>query len=184
MSIGRRSSMLAGMAFCLMFAGCSTKVMTVPTGGRGGIDQLLITQSADEALEALDLTQFAGQRLAVQAATMGDAQEYIRQGLVEKAVADGAIIVPEDEAEVIVVGKVQTAGTDKYDNPINLLTIFTSIFFRSVSKTGQVKVHVFAYRVGEPSQLVVMNQKARNTYSEFSLFVFGPFKTTTLKDWR
>jgi len=167
-----------------MAVGCSTKNMAVPLGGRGGIDQLLVTQSADEALSALDMTQFAGQRVAVEAAAMGDSQEYIRQGLVEKVVADGGIIVPKDQAEVIVVGKIQTAGTDKYDNPINLLTIFTSMFFRTVSKTGQVKLHVFAYRVGEPSQLVIMDQKARNTYSEFSLFIFGPFKTTTLKDWR
>jgi hypothetical protein len=164
--------------------GCSTKTMVDPIGGKSGIDQLLVTQSADEAIQALDLTQFTGQRVAVKAVTIGEASDYVKEGLTEKAIADGAIIVPEGQAEVLIVGKIQSAGTDQYGGSLNLLNLFSSIFYRGQKIVGQVKLHIFAYRVGEPSQLVVMNQKRRNSYKEFSLFVFGPFKATTLEDWK
>ena len=65
-----------------------------------------------------------------------------------------------------------------------MLGILGSILFKQELKTGQVKLQVFAYKVGQPSQLIVMNQKARNTYKEMTIFIFGPFKETTLKDWR
>lgn len=164
--------------------GCSTKTMVDPTGGKSGIDQLLVTQSADEAIQALDLTQFAGQRVAVKAVSVGEASDYVREGLTEKAVADGAIIVPEAQADILIVGKIQSAGADQYGGSLNLLSLFSSIFYRGQMVVGQVKLHVFAYRVGEPSQLVVMNQKSRNSYKEFSVFIFGPFKTTSLEDWK
>lgn len=146
---------LAGLlALGLLASACSTTRVTSHTP-RTATEMLLVSLSAERAVEALSLPGLDGRRVALEVVGVGRGEEfyedlpYVRAALEDRLRREGATLVDAEEAERVVAVRVGTLGTTLTQTSFGLPAIPVVVgttpeikFYRSLTQHGYTRLHV------------------------------------------
>lgn len=191
------------VVFCvIIFAGCmGTPRITDPA--RTAVEQLLLSTSAERAIEGIDLRGLAGKKVFLDSTGFkGIDKAYA----IDRAYAIGVVsillgkhgaLIVEDkqEAEIIAAitsGALSIDRTDKllglpsFGVPIPLTGIIQTpelAFFKTIKQKGTAKFAINIYEKQTGRHLFAVGPKSGNTYYNYhTVFIFFTFRTTDIPE--
>lgn len=180
--------------------GCGT-TRTTDTS-RTAVEQLLISDAVDKAVEQLDFRGLEGTRVYLDEQYVEKIvdKDYIVSSVREKLAADGALLSHElEKSDAVVELRVGSLGTDRFDVmigipqitfvPVGLLpTGFPPAFpeipiIKKNKQHGVAKLMVYAYD-RETGQFLADSggRRSETDLASFWMFGLGPFETGSVRD--
>jgi hypothetical protein len=184
--------LLCLVVFVAALSSCVAFQLPTDTGGRSGIQQMLLAKTIDQAVEDINLTSdnVFDKKVAI---IVGDVEsdqvttDYVRTALAMKLLFMNASIVDSpSDADVVLYVKVQAAGVDATTDPFSLANIVKSILYTSDTMRARAELEVNALDQGEGGGMVYaenLRSEKRNSYRQFRILfnLIGPFKHASIR---
>ena len=131
--------MLAALAAAFLLSGCAATVYATNHGGRSALQQRMLSQVVDGAVEALAFgREFDGETVYMEVGDLdgeGVVGDYVRSAVGHSLMRNGAMLSPTPEgADIHLVVKVHQAGADR-DAPAPALgnALISMIYYRQAT---------------------------------------------------
>ncbi len=176
----------------LMFSACTTTRMSHTS--RTGMEQLLLSNAVDQALEKTPLPPVDGQKVYLEEKYLDCVDKgYLVASVREKLLQAGAMLVGKPEDSVVTIeirsGGIGTDNVDKFLGspsialpgplPVQLPEVR---LYEKTSQFGTAKIALVAYQSATGKMLFDSGrQLARGDDSRWSVLGVGPFQTGTVR---
>lgn len=123
-----RLASLAMLALAVASSGCVSVTTKLTGSTRAGAEQLLLTGTADRAIDSIDFRPLAGRKVFLETGQVSATDAgWIVFGLRRAMARQGLLLVADKkEAQTVVEAAVGAYGTDEVDSRISLPTSFAS----------------------------------------------------------
>jgi hypothetical protein len=172
-----RSPCCAGaLLAALLLAGCATSRYIGPTSGRSSESQAAMASAVESALSKLDLGALAGRSIAIRAASLTERaagrspeEEFLEEAVLQKALAQGALVADEaPEVEVRVLARALGVTRTRRD--------FIPLYYAEVVE-GVADLRVSAYRTAGAARSLLWEQPVQartHRRKAYYFYIFGP----------
>jgi hypothetical protein len=191
--IGKRWAVLAFLLAIILCTGCVSK-MFIPAKGqaRSATNQWTVTRAVDRAVDKLEFGNLKGKKVFLlvigptglgvehtgekKTPSAGNEISYIKHSLTEKLLNSGVpLVAKEEEAEVTLVARVNTAGVDMYQ----FGGVVISALYQHTEERGLAKMHIFGYDRGSGRIIYTTDTDGSSFYREITvLSFFGPYQSS------
>jgi len=184
------------VALCLLAVGCAGTApgtARVTTTYRSGIEQQLLVRSLERAVAQLDITRFAGRRVALELYALTDDRAFSKDFITAWLEQQGVQVVPDREksdvylkvfASVLGVDQFLTfLGVPSFPAPLVGVPVPEIALYKSVLSRGHVEIHIYAYdgRTGAfTAKIPAAIGKAR--YDDYTILILISFVSTDLDE--
>jgi hypothetical protein len=172
--------------------GCTSSKMTHTA--RTGIEQMLVSNAVDQALDKTDFTPFSGQNVYIEEKYMECVdKQYILGSIRHRTLKAGANLVAKpEEADVVVEPRSGSVGTDSKDTFVGMpslqipgplpISIPEIRLFSRTTQFGTAKLGMVAYDAKSKQVLGEGGVSiARADDSNWSAFGLGPYQNGSLR---
>lgn len=179
----------AAVSAAFALSGCAGIVSPSNYGGRSGVQQELLSETVDQAVEGLALgSRISNRRVYLEVGDLepeGVASDYVRSAVAAELLRSSSVLEDDpDEADVHLHVKVKSAGVDNSESYKSFLSVLAGIVMWRETMTARVSLeaHSASLTGGELGSASDDAAAKKNTYTEtyWFLSIVGPSRSSTV----